>query len=137
MKKPVLVLSPIAFAIVIIGASLLGVMSCGKTNTNAAFLGTYAGTTTDVSTGYFASDTAIVSANGSSGVTILLKAGNATINGTVSGTTLTIPSQNGSFNGNSVPVSGSGALSGKTLTVTLHETIGGTNINYVFSGSKP
>jgi hypothetical protein len=137
MKKPFFRLSPFVLGMLIAGTSLLGIMSCGKNNANAAFLGTYAGTTTDVSTGYFANDTAVVSARGSSGVTILLKAGNATINGTVAGTTLTIPSQNGSFNGNSVPVSGTGQLSGKTLTVTLHETIGGTNINYVFSGSKP
>jgi hypothetical protein len=104
--------------------------SCKKTETNNTdFTGTYVGT---LVTPYLSEgDTVIVSA-GSSAAQVVMVSHTArgsvyTINGTVSGTTLNIPSQQVyvASMGSTYTTTGGGGLSGTTLT-----------INYSFSGTN-
>jgi hypothetical protein len=132
MKKISLKLSLIAIVTI---AGLLTFSSCSKTDANASFVGTYTGNT--VTGGISSPDTVVVTAGTAANAVILLERKNGvSLNGTVSGSTLTIPSQNATISGASLPFSGYGGLSGNTLTVNSTETYNGTPINSVFTGSK-
>jgi hypothetical protein len=137
MKKRLFKLYPLACAILLTGA-MLGTNSCKKTNPNAAFVGTYAGTTRNTSSGNTSADTLVITTGASSdAIVILEKASGAVGNATVSGGTITIPTQNVAVNGGTYPMSGSGALAGSTLTINWTETfVQGINTNFVFTGTK-
>jgi hypothetical protein len=138
MKNSFLKLSSLAFIIMVVAGSLTFISSCSKStpNPNAAFLGTYAG---NLSGGSNGPDTLVVSSGSStSGVTILERKNGATFTGTVSGTTLNIPTQPVTVALNNYSGSGTGALSGNTLTINYTLTITGLGpVNYVFVGTKP
>ena len=135
MKKTFAKLTSLAIVVVIATGALSTISSCSKTNPNAAFIGTFAGNTT--SNNNSNPDTVVVSAgNSSTAVTLLERKSGVVLTGTVAGTTLTIPSQNVSIAGGTYPVSGSGGLSGNTLTVSSTATIVGVQATSVFTGTK-
>jgi len=135
MKMTFLKLSSLAFIMMVVAGTLLTISSCSKTDANAAFVGTYTGNT--VTGGGSQADTVVITAGSAANAVILLERHNGvTLNGTVAGSTLTIPSQNATISGASVPFSGAGALSGNSLTVNLTETLAGTPVNSVFTGTK-
>ena len=137
MKKTFSKFTPLAFGLLIVVGSLTTISSCSKTNANAAFIGTFAGTTVTAGTGTSSPDTIIVSAGSSStAVTLLEKKNGTTLSGTVAGNTLTIPSQTIAIAGGNYPVNGSGALSGSTLVINLTTIISGVNVNNTFTGNK-
>jgi hypothetical protein len=113
--------------------------SCSKSNPNATFIGTYYGTQTISGLGT-SPDTLVMTAGSSSSAVIILSrggtGGSATINGTVAGTTLTVPTQTITVNGGSAVVSGTGALNGSAFTANWTEVQGGITLNVTYTGNK-
>ena len=113
--------------------------SCSKSNPNAVFLGTYYGTQT-ISGISPSADTLVMTAGSSSSAVIILSRGGTggpmTVNGTVAGTTLTVPSQTIIVNGGNATVNGTGALTGSTLTANWTQVQGGLTFNVSYVGTK-
>lgn len=108
---------------------LLVVAGCKKDKTldREKFLATYAVVENCPSTGTDNYDIIITaSSTGDNGVIISGFYGVAglTVTGTVSGNTLTIPQQTVNVQGTGVTISGSGTLTGNTLTATYTLTVG-------------
>jgi hypothetical protein len=111
------------------------------TNANAAYLGTFIGTHTD-GTGTYA-DTMVITA-GSSSSAIVMSSRTSTgsdyvINGAVSGNAMTIASQQVyiSVYSTTYTVTGTGALSGSTLTTsTTYVSPANVTTHWAFTGTK-
>jgi hypothetical protein len=130
----------------ITGLSIVGLIlimfaaSCSKTtNPNAAFIGIYFGNETAGPNSY--ADTLTITAGSTSSAVILLAktslGSSYTINGTVSGTTLTLPYQ--TFNYYSMVdtlTTGTGALTGSNLTINYTIKTPTNSINWNYTGIK-
>jgi hypothetical protein len=111
--------------------------SCKK-NANNQFLGTYPGKLVLVVKGDTTLDTLAITA-GTSGNSILLeeKAHGASATATVNANKINIPSQTVVVKGGGIyPLTGTGTLNGKTLTLNLSEEINGVFVNSVFTGTR-
>ena len=137
MRMPFLKLWTAFFTVVIITSGITTIYSCKKSNANAAFTGTYPGLLTLVAKGDTTADTVIISAGSSdNSIIIFEKVEGAVGNATVASNNITIPSQTVPVKGGIYPLNGSGALVGKTLTLTFSEEIRGVFVNSVFTGTK-
>lgn len=103
-----------------------------------AFFGTYATNETCTSGTYSYSMT--IAAGSQNTVTIILtnlgNFSNNVLNATVSGTTLTIPSQTLTIQGTAVAFVGQGTLNGNTLTINYSATYNGTTDTCTATGIK-
>ena len=116
-------------------------VSCSKAAAdNKQFVGTYVGNdtlyestnnTTTVQPG-----TSYTIAAGSSGNAITISIAGVPLNGTVSGNTLTIPAQANTNNVGYGTWSGSGTLTGNSLSLHIEDNIYGVVADYSFLGSK-
>jgi hypothetical protein len=111
--------------------------SCSKSTSSPDFIGTYYG----VIGGTGGNNDTIVITQGSSSSAILMASKTSigsvyNINGTVSGSSLSIPLETFTLNATMDTVIGSGGLSGSTLTINYRfSNTSGVN-NYTFTGTK-
>jgi hypothetical protein len=120
------------------------VSSCSKstTNPNAAFIGTYYGTETDVANTI--TDTITITAgSSSSAIALAAKTSAGTsypFTATVSGSALTIPMQPIDYTTTSYTIvdsiSGSGSLTGSTLQMNYTIKTSGGSPNWQYTGTK-
>ncbi len=142
MKNQMTKLSLATVSVIIITVSLITFgMSCKKSSDNANFTGTYTGT---LVTGLFSEgDTVIISA-GSTSSSVVMQSKTArgstyTIEGTVTGSSLNIPSQQVyvSSLAATYTTTGSGSINNSALVINYTFTsTGGTSTNFVFNGTK-
>ena len=130
---------------VVASAIIFGLNSCSKSpaaNPNAHFVGTYygAGTLTPSGGSPIADlDTIVISASPANTSVVVINgySTQANIMGTVSGNSLTIINQTVSINGATVNISsGSGTLSGNTLTYSYSGSVNGTSFVLNATDSK-
>jgi hypothetical protein len=129
-----LVFSPLGIIALLIGISFTS--SCKK-NANNQFLGTYPGKLVLVVKGDTTLDTLIITPGSSANSLIVNERAQGAIGmAIVNSNTITIPSQTVSVKGGVYPLSGSGSLNGKSLSLTFSEEISGVFVNSVFTGTK-
>lgn len=144
MKINITKLSGLKLGLIIITGAVLILLatSCSKSDSpsSTSFAGTYRGTLT---TGLFSeADTIVITAGSGSSVAMASKTGSGStynINGTTSGSTMTISSQSVYVANlsDTYTVSGTGTLSGSTLVINyVFVSSGGGSVNLTFTGTK-
>lgn len=128
-----------ALAVAILMALFAASCSSSTTNANAAFLGTYYGNNVAGVTNI--ADTIVITSGLTSSSVILLSrtslGASFTINGTVNGSTMTIPTQAITLYSAVDTVSGTGSLNSNVLTINYTQKApAGGSVNWAYTGTK-
>ena len=142
MKNKMMKLSAYTISLIIIAVMLVAFgSSCKKTSDNASFTGTYYGT---LGTGLYSEADTVIITTGTTSTSVVMVSKTSrgsiyTINGTVSGSQLNIPSQQVYIASSAATytTSGSGTLTNSKLVINyVFTSTSGTSNSLTFTGAK-